>query len=194
MSAIALIVGLGNPGPRYQATRHNVGAWWVERLAAEYQGSWQTESKFRGVYCKISIQQQDVMLFLPSTYMNESGSAVGLLCRYYQYSPTKIVIAHDELDLPAGVVRLKRGGGHGGHNGLRDIVEHLGSNAFNRLRIGIGHPGDRTQVTDYVLSPPNRADKQMIEDGLQRADAVLDDLVQGHFDRAMRQLHTDEEK
>jgi PTH1 family peptidyl-tRNA hydrolase len=186
---IRLIVGLGNPGPEYAPTRHNVGFWWVDALAASHGQSFKAEGKFHGELARLSIRGRDLRLLKPATYMNRSGQSVGAVCRYFSIPTESILIAHDELDLPAGTVRLKHDGGHAGHNGLRDTINVLGSRAFWRLRIGIDHPGDKSLVTGYVLGRPSRDDALRIEDALRDADAVLDDLIDGRFQPAMNRLH-----
>src|SRR6478609_2405396 len=149
---IQLIVGLGNPGREYENTRHNAGAIFVAQLASAYRANWQDEKKFSGMTAQISVDNQPVRLLLPLTYMNRSGQSVGALANFYKIAPENILVVHDELDLQPGTARLKLGGGHGGHNGLRDIVSALGNqNTFARLRIGIGHPGNAKMVADYVL-------------------------------------------
>ena len=150
--SIQLIVGLGNPGAQYEDTRHNAGFWFVEQLARAYGGSLQPEKKFFGYAARITIGGQDVRLLTPSTFMNRSGQAVNAIATFYKIPPQAILVAHDELDHPPGIGRLKQGGGHGGHNGLRDIISSLGNNKdFCRLRIGIGHPGNSKAVVNYVL-------------------------------------------
>lgn len=190
MSPIRLIIGLGNPGAEYAATRHNVGAWFVEQVAAEAHVSFRTEQKFFGRVATFEQQGQSGWLFLPLTYMNVSGKAVRAISQYYQISPQEMLIAHDELDFSAGTVRLKQSGGHGGHNGLRDIIQHLQTDNFNRLRIGIGHPGHRNAVHDYVLSKPSADDKLLILQALTQAQQVLPELLAGHMQKAIQQLHT----
>lgn len=188
-AGIRLIVGLGNPGPDYAATRHNVGFWLVDALALLHGGCFRVEPKLRGELCRLSIGAADLRLLKPLTYMNRSGQSVAAVSRYFEIPPEAILIAHDELDLPVGTVRLKQGGGHAGHNGLRDTITSLGSADFWRLRIGIDHPGDRGQVVGYVLSRPSRGDSATIREGLTRALEVTDDLLVGHFQLAMNRLH-----
>ena len=152
MTAIQLIVGLGNPGPEYEQTRHNAGALFVERIASAQRVSLTADKKYFGLTAKFSHQGNDVRLLIPTTYMNRSGQAVAALANFFRIKPEAILVAHDELDLPPGVAKLKRGGGHGGHNGLRDIIAQLGNqNDFHRLRLGIGHPGDAKLVSNFVL-------------------------------------------
>ncbi|MCK7578846.1 MAG: aminoacyl-tRNA hydrolase [Chromatiales bacterium] len=189
-AGIQLIVGLGNPGAQYEATRHNVGFWWVEAIARAQGESFRAEPKFLGELARVRIAGQDVRLLKPSTYMNRSGQSVVAVARYFNIPPERILIAHDELDLPVGVARIKQGGGHAGHNGLRDSISALGSREFWRLRIGIAHPGDRTLVTGYVLGRPSRDDESRIRESLDEADRRLSDLVEGQFQLAMNRLHS----
>lgn len=185
---IQLIVGLGNPGAEYADTRHNVGAWFVETLAEQAGQSWRHESKFHGLICKVTLADQACWCLLPTTYMNESGRAVSAMMRFYKLSPHQVLVAHDELDFPAGKIKFKQNGGHGGHNGLRDLMQHL-NNDFYRLRLGIGHPGNRDHVTPYVLGMPPKSDKEKIDAAISEGLAVLPDIVSGEMDRAMRKLH-----
>lgn len=189
-AGVRLIVGLGNPGVQYEATRHNVGFWFVDAIAGGLGGSWRTETKFQGELCRVALAGADVRLLKPMTYMNRSGQSIAAVARYFDIPPERILVAHDELDLPVGAVRLKQGGGHAGHNGLRDTIAALGSRDFWRLRIGIAHPGDRTLVTGYVLGHPSRADVLGIREALADADRRLVDLVEGRFQLAMNALHS----
>ncbi|SDX81316.1 peptidyl-tRNA hydrolase, PTH1 family [Allochromatium warmingii] len=188
-TGIELIVGLGNPGTQYEATRHNVGFWWVDAIAHAQQVSFRAEAKFFGELARVRLAGQEVRLLKPATYMNRSGQAVVAVARYFSIPPERILIAHDELDLPVGVTRIKQGGGHAGHNGLRDSIAALGSRDFWRLRIGIAHPGDRALVTNYVLGRPARDDESRIRDALAAAELRLPDLIAGQFQQAMNQLH-----
>lgn len=187
---IRLIVGLGNPGPDYAATRHNVGFWFVDDLAAAHGGVFRAEGKFHGELCRLTIGGVDVRLLKPATYMNRSGQSVAAVSRYFDIRPEAILIAHDELDLPVGKVRLKQGGGHAGHNGLRDTIGVLGSPDFWRLRIGIDHPGNRGQVIGYVLGRPSQEDAVSIRDALDQAAGVTGDLLTGRYQAAMNRLHS----
>ena len=192
MSAdILLIVGLGNPGSEYRGTRHNAGADFVEALARDAGCTLQTDSKFFGLTGRASVAGHDLRLLIPTTYMNRSGQSVAALARFYKISPEQILIAHDELDIPAGSARFKKGGGHGGHNGLRDIVPALGnSSGFHRLRIGIGHPGHASRVSGYVLSAPSAEDRQKIDASISEALAALPLLLDGDDTKAMTRLHS----
>ena len=186
---IRLLVGLGNPGPDYVATRHNVGFWFADALAAAHGGVFRLEGRFQGELCRLTIGGVDLRLLKPATYMNRSGQSVAAVSRYFDIPPEAILIAHDELDLPVGRVRLKRGGGHAGHNGLRDTIGVLGSPDFWRLRIGIGHPGDRRAVVGYVLSRPSQDDTTAIRAALAQALEVVDELLRGRYQAAMNRLH-----
>jgi len=190
MSGIKLIVGLGNPGQQYRFTRHNAGAMFLETLCDDYQGELKAENKFFGLSGRIDINGEDIRLLFPSTYMNNSGQAVAAIASYFKIEPLDILVAYDELDLPVGTTRLKKGGGHGGHNGLRDIIKALGSQDFNRLRIGIGHPGEASKVSNYVLSEPSKADADQIRADIDKSIAILPLLVKGEFQEAMLKLHT----
>lgn len=187
--ALIAIVGLGNPGPDYERTRHNAGFWFADAVAARWRGSFRTESKFFGQLARVKIEGSDVLLLKPATFMNRSGQAVQALMQFYKLSPSELLVAHDELDLPAGEMRLKLGGGHGGHNGLRDIHKPLGD-GYRRLRIGIGHPGDKNLVLNYVLGRPSKADEDAIHQGLERAVDALPIWLGQSWDKALQQLHT----
>jgi PTH1 family peptidyl-tRNA hydrolase len=192
MSTIRLIAGLGNPGPQYEQTRHNAGAWLIESLARRYQLTLKADRKYFGLTAKLCLPSGDVQLIIPSTFMNRSGQAVQALANYYKIKPEEILVAHDELDFPAGTVRLKESGGHGGHNGLRDIISKLGGNKdFYRLRIGIDHPGDKKLVHDYVLGRPSVSDRQKIERSIEDIEDVIELIISGDMSAAMNRLHTD---
>ncbi|MBQ0795755.1 aminoacyl-tRNA hydrolase [Zhongshania sp.] len=191
METIKLIVGLANPGPQYQDTRHNAGAWFVTELARQQGCTLSSESRFYGETARIQYQGSDLRLLIPSTFMNRSGQAIAALANFYKIEPESILIAHDELDIPAGSARYKKGGGHGGHNGLRDSVAQLGNNSnFHRLRIGIGHPGHASQVTNYVLGKPSADDRTSIDHCIDEALRTLPDAVNGDWAKAMNQLHS----
>ena len=187
-SPIKLIVGLGNPGSQYEKTRHNAGFWFVEQVARDAGVSFRRESKFHATCVKV-LRDAEYWLQKPETFMNRSGQAVAALTRFYRLQPENILVVHDELDLDPGTARLKRGGGHGGHNGLRDIVQHLGSKDFIRLRLGIGHPGNSKQVSDYVLKAASVSDQQAIDQAIDDALRVLPWVMQGELDKAMNRLH-----
>jgi PTH1 family peptidyl-tRNA hydrolase len=185
---IKIIVGLGNPGPEHVLTRHNVGFWFVDALAAKLGLRFRSHTRFQGEICRAPINGEEVTLLKPATYMNRSGLAVRALSDYLKVSPGEILVVHDELDLPVGEARFKLGGGHGGHNGLRDTITHIGAE-FWRLRIGIGHPGDKSQVIDYVL---HRAPREEEEKLLQSVAGSLDALqifVEQGAEKAMNGLH-----
>ncbi|MEE9303811.1 MAG: aminoacyl-tRNA hydrolase [Thiotrichaceae bacterium] len=187
---VRLIVGLGNPGVKYTKTRHNAGFWFVEALANAANASFRVENKFSGEACKINIDGNAVWLLKPTTFMNRSGLAVKQISSFYKIPVESILVAHDELDLAPGTARLKEGGGHGGHNGLRDIHAHLGKE-YNRLRLGVGHPGDRNKVVDYVLSPVNTGDEIDINNSIDHALDVVEWVVTGEMQKAMNRLHSD---
>lgn len=190
---VALIVGLGNPGAQYEETRHNAGFWFVEQVAREYGEVFRSEAKFHGEVTKVMVAGQQVWLLKPSTFMNRSGQAIAALARFYKIPLEKILVVHDELDLAPGTARLKKGGGHGGHNGLRDTIAHMGGKDFMRLRLGIGHPGHAKQVSNYVLSRATADEQRAIDESLDRALAVLPKVVKGDFQKAMNTLHSDKQ-
>lgn len=187
---IQLIAGLGNPGAEYAETRHNVGFWFVDMLAADVGARFAREGKFAGEVAKASVQGSLCWLLKPTTFMNRSGQAVAALANFYKIPPQSVLVVHDELDLPPGEVRLKQGGGPGGHNGLKSIIASLGTADFLRLRLGIGHPGDRNLVTNFVLHTPGRDERELIEQRFADVLAVLPWVIQGDQARAMNQLHS----
>ncbi|QTR46792.1 aminoacyl-tRNA hydrolase [Thiothrix litoralis] len=186
---IRLIVGLGNPGSQYDKTRHNAGFWFVDELARRYSGKFAVEKRFSGEACKLQVGSATVWLLKPMTFMNRSGLAVKQLAQFYQIPVEQILVAHDELDIDAGDVRLKQAGGHGGHNGLRDCHAHLGADYW-RLRLGVGHPGDRSKVVDYVLSRPSLDDEIVISRAIDKAADQIELILQGDMQKAMNALHT----
>ncbi|WP_454719898.1 MULTISPECIES: aminoacyl-tRNA hydrolase [Cupriavidus] len=194
---IKLIVGLGNPGAEYEATRHNAGFWLVDQLARMAGATLRVEGRFHGLAARARLWDQDIWLLKPSTFMNRSGLSVVSLARFYKILPDEILVAHDEMDLPPGAVKLKRGGGAGGHNGLKDIAAHLTTQEYWRLRLGVGHPrnapggaGGREDVINYVLKPPRREEQQAIDEAIDRSIAPLSLLARGENERAMLELHT----
>jgi len=189
-ATIRLIVGLGNPGADYVDTRHNAGFWLIDDIAADHAANFRFEKRHNADECRFKSGGRDVFLQKPQTFMNRSGQAVAALARYYKIKAEEILVIHDELDLPAGTNRIKQGGGHGGHNGMRDIVNHLGSRDFFRIRVGIGHPGDAKQVVNYVLRKPSVADLAAIETANRDTLAVLPQILEGRIDKAMQALHT----
>lgn len=189
MPSIKCVVGLGNPGPKYADTRHNAGFWFVDALAREHGAVLRAENKFSGELARIQGRQGDCWLLKPMTYMNHSGRAVAALCSFYRIDPSQLLVAYDELDLAPGMARLKTGGGHGGHNGMRDITAALGSKEFHRLRLGIGHPGHRDAVVGYVLSRPGKTEQAAIKNGIDEALRVWDLVQVGEMRRAMNALH-----
>ena len=190
MEDIRLIVGLGNPGKKYDRTRHNAGFWWVDAIAEAKHAAWKRETKFSGWTTRIEEGGRDFWLLKPATYMNESGRSVAALLRFYRIEPAQMLVVHDELDLPPGTVKLKKGGGTGGHNGLTDIVEALDTKEFWRLRIGIGHPGHKDLVADYVLDKARRAEQEAIDPAFERSLELLPRLATGRLVDAMTWLHT----
>jgi PTH1 family peptidyl-tRNA hydrolase len=187
MMAPRLIVGLGNPGRDYEETRHNAGFWFCARLAQEWGVSLSFESRFHGI---VGRSARNVWLLLPQTFMNRSGQAVGALARFHRIEPAEILVVHDELDIPPGQLRLKFGGGMGGHNGLKDIASHLGTQDYWRLRIGIGHPGDRNEVVNYVLKPPRREEQAEIDSAIERALNLMPLIEKGEWNAATQRANT----
>lgn len=191
MTTIKLIVGLGNPGNEYRGTRHNAGADFVEELARQCGTTLQPESKFFGLSGRATLSGHDLRLLIPTTFMNRSGQSVAAIAGFFKIAPESILVAHDELDIPPGTARFKQGGGHGGHNGLRDIVPALGNNKdFHRLRIGIGHPGHASKVTGYVLGAPSQVDRTRIDACIDEAIAALPLALDGDITKAMTRLHS----
>lgn len=190
MNPIRLIVGLGNPGREYETTRHNVGFWWVDELAGREKLNFRAEAKFHGQVTRGQLHGQEVCLLKPQTFMNLSGRAVAAVAQFYKIAPAEILVVHDELDLQPGIARLKLGGGHGGHNGLKDIIAQLGSRDFWRLRLGVGHPGDRAEVVNFVLNDPRREERELIEEAMQHALHVAPLVIEGKAEAAMLKLHS----
>ncbi len=189
-SRIQLIVGLGNPGQQYEKTRHNAGFWFVDAIARSHGISLKSDNKFHGEVGKGHIDGNEVWLLKPMTFMNKSGQGIAALARFYKIDAENILIAHDELDLPPGTVRLKKGGGHGGHNGLRDTVAQLGTKEFQRLRLGIGHPGHASQVSGYVLGKAPAIDQALTEGAIDKALDNLSLIISGDLQKAMNRLHS----
>ncbi len=188
--SIKLIIGLGNPGQSYADTRHNAGAWFVEHLAQAYKETLNLNKKFFGYTCRILVNNQQIHLLIPFTYMNCSGQSVAAFAKFYRISVESMFVVHDELDFPPGVARIKKGGGHGGHNGLRDIISKMGNNRnFTRLRIGIGHPGHSKDVSNYVLKPPSKSEKLDIEMAVSQSIRIFPDFIDGSRQKAIKQLH-----
>lgn len=189
-SKIRLIVGLGNPGPQYSQTRHNAGAWFVENLAHSYNIPLSLETKFFGHVGRGLIGQQDCRLLIPNTFMNLSGKAIGAMATFYKILPDEILVAHDELDIPVGTVKLKQSGGHGGHNGLRDTIRALANcRDFYRLRIGIGHPGDKKLVHNYVLGKAPQSEQRAIEESIDEAVRHTENIINGEHEKVMQEMH-----
>lgn len=194
-TAIQLIVGLGNPGSEYDRTRHNAGADFVVELARQSGVSLVPDPKYFGLTARVNYQGKDLRLLIPTTYMNRSGQAVGAMANFFKIEPEAILVAHDELDLAPGIARFKLNGGHGGHNGLRDIISALGNNQnFPRLRLGIGHPGVAAQVANFVLKRAPANEQELTDDAIYRATKCLPDAVKGDWNTAMKNLHTDPKK
>ena len=187
---IKLIVGLGNPGKDYQPHRHNVGFWFCDALAHLYSGTFKKETKFFGEVSQVNIAGSNLRLLKPNTYMNRSGQSIQSIAKFYQINTDEILVAHDELDLNPGVARIKFSGGHGGHNGLMDTIKAFSSNDFYRLRIGIGHPGDRSKVADFVLHTPNKSEVEPIQTALVNSLNVIEQVIKGDIEPAMKTLHT----
>ncbi len=189
MDGLWLIAGLGNPGPKYDRTRHNAGFWFLDALLRRHGGELRNEKKLHGRALKTRIEGADTVLLAPDTFMNESGRSIRAATDFYRIPVERVLVAHDELDLPPGTARLKQGGGHGGHNGLRSTFSHLGSPQFWRLRIGIGHPGLAEQVTPWVLGRAPADEEQAIVEAIDRSVQVLPDLLAGRSGEAMKRLH-----
>ena len=191
MTAVQLIVGLGNPGPEYDQTRHNAGALFVERVAESQRVNLSVDRKYFGLVGKFNHQGREVRLLIHTTYMNRSGQSVAALANFFKIKPEEILVAHDELDMPPGVAKLKQGGGHGGHNGLRDIIAQLGNqNNFHRLRLGIGHPGHASLVSGFVLGRAPRSEQELLDKSIDFALDVLPEILAGDWTVAMRKLHS----
>ncbi len=186
---LTMIAGLGNPGDKYEKTLHNAGFWFVDELARQYGGQFNYDKKFDADVCRVSIRGNDIWLAKPQSFMNMSGQPIRALLDYYRNDISGLLVAHDEIDLPPGTVRLKKGGGHGGHNGLRDIIRHCG-NDFLRLRLGVGHPGNKDQVTSYVLKRANASSEAAILGNIDEAADAIPTLVEEGLNAAMKKLHT----
>ncbi len=187
--SIHIVAGLGNPEDKYERTLHNAGFWFVDALARKYGGSFRFDKKFDADFCRIKLHGNDVWLVKPQSYMNLSGAPIRSVMDYYRLNVDQLLVAHDEIDLPPGTTRLKKGGGHGGHNGLRDIIQHCGAE-FVRLRLGVGHPGEKSQVTNYVLKRAPADVERAIEDNIDDAVAVMPLLLEDGLNAATKKLHT----
>ena len=188
---IKLVVGLGNPGSEYTETRHNAGFWFVDSLARQNNCQFSSESRFHGEAGRISSSGIDCRLLKPQTFMNDSGRSVQAMLDYFKIGIDEVLVAHDEIDLDSGIIKLKKGGGHGGHNGLRDIIGQTGEKNFLRLRIGVGHPGSRDSVTPHVLGRPGREDQKLIDVAIEEALSIMPLLFDGDLQKAMNELHSD---
>ena len=186
---LRVIVGLGNPGPEHQVTRHNVGFWFVDTLARRHGGEFRDYRKYSGETARINVGSHELILLKPTTYMNRSGLSIRQISDFFKIAPDDILVAHDELDLPVGSIRLKHGGGHGGHNGLRDAIAHIGE-SFWRLRLGVGHPGNKAEVIDYVLTRAPRAEEDLISDAVNTAADAMPLVLEQGAERAMTKLHS----
>lgn len=187
---LQIIVGLGNPGSEYEQTRHNVGVWLIESLLTQHSKTLRFEKKIFGYITEIELNDHKVKLFKPNTYMNVSGKAINAVLNYYKIPSTGLLVAHDDLDLDPGTIRLKFDGGHGGHNGLRDIIQSIGTNTFYRARIGIGHPGNKNAVTSYVTKKPSKTDHSKITESIDNLCTYIPELTTGQFDEVMKEIHT----
>lgn len=193
VTPIQLIAGLGNPGDKYTATRHNAGFWFLDQIARRYQVSFRSESKFKADIASFEHESNRVWLLKPNTFMNLSGESLGPFAKYYQIAPENTLVVHDELDLPPGISRYKWAGGHGGHNGLRDIFKHFAKD-FWRLRIGVGHPGHKDQVLSFVMRAPSSNEQSLIDDSMDRVFETMPDILTGDMEAAMRLLHKKQAK
>lgn len=187
---IKMIVGLGNPGPQYALTRHNVGFWFIDEICKFTNSQLKLETKFHGQVADCLINSSKIKLLTPNTFMNLSGNAVLACANFYKILPENILVAHDDIDLPVGTIKLKLDGGHGGHNGLRDIINKIHTRKFYRLRIGVGHPGNSKEVHDYVLKRPSKSEEQVINNGINQAIDLLAEITNGNIEKAMQKLHT----
>jgi PTH1 family peptidyl-tRNA hydrolase len=192
MTKLSIIVGLGNPEDKYERTLHNAGFWFVDAVARKYGGQFRYEKKFDAECCRVNIQGEEVWLVKPQSYMNLSGGPVRGVMDYYRLKPGGLLVAHDDIDLPPGTVRLKKGGGHGGHNGIRDVIKHFGAD-FMRLRLGVGHPGEKTRVTGYVLKRGSAEVERAVENNIDDDIDVLQLLIDDGLNAATKALHTKEE-
>ena len=191
-NSLKLIVGLGNPGPQHDSNRHNAGVIFLHHLCKSYGGALRGESKFFGEYGKINIAGQDIKMLFPTTFMNNSGKAVAAICNFFKIEPKNMLVAYDEIDFEVGVTRFKEDGGHGGHNGIRDIISAIGGKRdFYRLRIGVGHPGHKSMVANYVLNNPSRSEADLIMADVEDAIRVMPHAAVGEWEEAMRLLHTE---
>jgi PTH1 family peptidyl-tRNA hydrolase len=190
-NSIRIIAGLGNPGEKYERTLHNAGFWFVDALAKAYGGSFRYDKKFDADCCKIELQGEEIWLVKPQSFMNLSGGPIRSVIDYYRLGVANLLVAHDEIDLPPGTTRLKMGGGHGGHNGLRDMIQHCGPD-FVRLRLGVGHPGDKNLVTDYVLQRGSADVERAIEENISEAVKIMPLLIDEGLNAATKALHTKE--
>ena len=190
---LKLIVGLGNPGREYARTRHNAGWWWVDELANRFRGSWRAEPREHRELARVQLQGNELWLLKPTSFMNNSGAPTAAVAKFYRIPFSEMLVVHDEIDLPPGIARLKYGGGHGGHNGVRDLIAHLGPD-FWRLRLGVGHPGSKDLVLDSVLDRPTKPEQEAIEDAMSRSLEIIPELLRSGAEKAMHQLHSSNPK
>lgn len=193
MSTVTIIAGLGNPEEKYERTLHNAGFWFVDSLVRKYGGVFRYEKKFDADICRINLHGDDVWLIKPQSFMNLSGKPVRSMLDYYRLRPSQLLVAHDEIDLPPGTIRLKKGGGHGGHNGIRDVIQHCSAD-FLRIRVGVGHPGEKSKVTNYVLKQGSSDVEAEVEHSIDDAVAVMPTLLDDGLSAAMKKLHTKQDK
>lgn len=193
MSTVTIIAGLGNPDEKYERTLHNAGFWFVDALVRKHGGTFRYEKKFDAEICRVNLRGDEVWLVKPQSYMNLSGRPVRGMLDYYRLRPSELLVVHDEIDLPPGTARLKKGGGHGGHNGIRDVMQHCGAD-FLRLRIGVGHPGEKSQVTNYVLKKGSSDVEAEVERSIDDALAAMPTLLDDGLNAAMKKLHTKQVK
>ena len=193
MSTVTIIAGLGNPDEKYERTLHNAGFWFVDALVRKHGGTFRYEKKFDAEICRVNLHGDEVWLVKPQSYMNLSGRPVRGMLDYYRLRPSELLVVHDEIDLPPGTARLKKGGGHGGHNGIRDVMQHCGAD-FLRLRIGVGHPGEKSQVTNYVLKKGSSDVEADVERSIDDALAAMPTLLDDGLNAAMKKLHTKQVK
>jgi PTH1 family peptidyl-tRNA hydrolase len=186
---LKLIVGLGNPGREYARTRHNAGWWFVDQLAATYRGSWKADPRAHTELARVALEGAELWLLKPTSHMNNSGAPTAAVARFHRISPSEILVAQDEIDLPPGIAKLKKGGGHGGHNGLRDVIAHIGPD-FWRLRLGVGHPGSKDLVIDSVLDRPTASEQRVIEEAMTRSLDLIPELLRDGAEKAMHKLHS----
>lgn len=189
MNPIKLFIGLGNPGAQYSSTRHNAGFWWIDLLASQHNVSFQNSDKFFSSIGKSS-HAEELYFVKPNTYMNDSGIAIAAITKFYKINPNEVLVIHDDLDIDVGQAKIKFGGSHGGHNGLKSIFASIGTQDFWRLKIGIGHPGEKHLVVDYVLKNPSSKERDLIDESIETSGRLFNEIASGQFEKAMLNLHT----